>query len=303
MKRLLAGLIVTLGACGGTTTTEAPRPSAALREESCAGCHPAEAAEWRGSMHRASFTSPDFQRSYRAEPRDYCASCHAPLPDVTAGIGCTSCHAATQQHATAQAHATTRACGSCHDFDVPGTRTALQTTEREHRASAFAATTCDGCHMPRAGTRRDHRFAVSRDRDVLARAIRVHDARVERDEIVVAVASQGVGHRFPTGDLYRRVTVTVTAYAGDALVGGGTFYLQRDVDEHRESLVARRPERPDTDTRLDDTPRDLRIACVRPPGRVHVTVEYERGLGGAGNELEAFERLDLFDADVAIATR
>jgi hypothetical protein len=304
VKRGLAIALVVAAACGGSRASVEPRPAPPLlSESSCASCHAQAADDWRGSMHHASFTSGDFQRSYAEEPRDYCVDCHAPLPDRTAGIGCTACHAADQRHASRapdRAHATTKECRSCHDFDVPGAPTMLQGTEREHRASAFAERSCESCHMQRGG---GHRFDVTRNRDFLARAIRVSDAQLDaaHGALVVRVASHGVGHRFPTGDLFRRLTVVVAAYdRADALRCAQTFYLRRDVDDHRSQLRAKQPETDEHDTRLDDAPRELRVACAARPARVHVSVTYERGAGGIGDDLDAFATLELFDEDVAL---
>lgn len=282
-------------ACTRATSDKPPATSSSpLAEATCAGCHAAQADEWRGSMHHASFTSADFQRSYHEEPRDYCVSCHAPLDDKTAGIGCTACHATDAKHASKTAertHATTKACKSCHDFDIPGARTVLQATEREHRESAFAERSCESCHM-----KTGHRFDVTRNRDFLAKAIRVEDARIDASQLVVRVASHGVGHRFPTGDLFRRLTVVVAGYgSGDALVCADTFHFGRSLDEHRS-----REESSEGDTRLGREPRDLRVACTKELSRVHVTVTYERGSAGRGEELDTFATLDLIDRDIPL---
>lgn len=307
LRVVLTTLLVVAACTRRTEPTAAPSPgvstsSATLAESTCASCHAAAAEEWRGSMHHTSFTSADFQRSWREEPRAYCVACHAPLADPTAGIGCTACHRADERHASPtpeRAAATTKACASCHDFDVPGTPTMLQGTEREHRRSAYADRSCESCHMARGG----HRFDVTRNRDFLARAIRVEGARLEQNELVVSVASHGVGHRFPTGDLFRRLTVVVAGYTkSDALACAQTFYLRRDVDHHRASLNAKRTddafEDPEVDTRLGDAPRLLRAPCSTRPARVHVNVTYERGVGGIGDDLDTFATLDLVDMDV-----
>jgi hypothetical protein len=255
----------------------------------CEGCHAREAAEWSASLHRASFTSPDFQRSYRSESLPYCIECHAPLPDRTAGIGCISCH--VEPHA-----GRTKPCAACHDFDVPGSRAVLQSTEREHVAGAHAKTACETCHM---GPKRDHRFSLSRD--TLRQSIHVHSASFERDAVRVEIGSSGVGHRFPTGDVYRRLTLTLTAYRADgALVGGETFYANRDWDEHRASIRERRAESFEGDTRLGDVPRTYRFACPTRPARVHLTVTYARGASAEGTFFEAFDSFEIFDEDLAI---
>ena len=310
MVRWFSFLLV--AACARPVAPEArPTPGA---EGSCGTCHADEVADWEGSMHHASFTSEDFQRSYRAEPRAYCVDCHAPVRmpsgarDLGAGIGCTTCHAVADEHLTratgVRARAATKPCAGCHDFDAPGTAAVLQSTAREHAMSRFASVPCASCHMPeRVGGHRDHRFLVSRDPAFLARAIRIEGARIEGSEVVVRVASRGVGHRFPTGDIYRRLTVTLTAYdTDDALVAGETAHFHRDWDAHRAALSSRRPETLE-DLRLENAPREVRAPFARAPARVHVTVDYARGAGGDGEHFEAFETLPIFDADVALEER
>ena len=151
---------------------------------------------------------------------------------------------------------------------------------------------------PRASGQRDHRFDV---RSLLGHAVRVESARLDDGAVIVELSSRGVGHRFPTGDLFRRLTVTLTALTNDgAIVGGETFHLNRDWDEHRASLRGRRAERFDGDTRLSDVPRAFRVAFAQTPARAHVTVEYARGASADGDFFEAFERLEILDADVAL---
>ncbi len=257
-------------------------------------------------MHHASFSSPDFQRSYRAEPRPYCVACHAPLASAADGVGCVACHVVAPGHtaATNRTQATTKGCAGCHDFDVPGSSAILQGTEREHRLSAFASTSCEACHMAAlGGGRRDHRFDVSRNPRVLGNAIRVQYAHWYDGALVVALVSHGVGHRFPTGDIFRRLTVTVTAYdATGGLTAADTFHLHRDWDGHRGSVSAKRAESLEDDTRLTDAPRELRVRADREPARVHVTVEYERGAGADGELFDAFDTLEILDTDVVLTS-
>jgi hypothetical protein len=145
----------------------------------------------------------------------------------------------------------------------------------------------------------EHGFAVSRDPAFLGRSLLVSNARIEGHGIVVTLSARGVGHRFPTGDIYRRLTVTLTAYDDHgALVAGDTFNLGRDWDAHRASMTSRLPETVGNDSRLTEAPRDFRIACETAPARVHLTVEYERGMGAQGVFFEAFERSEILDADL-----
>jgi hypothetical protein len=85
----------------------------AERNRQCEGCHADVAADWRASLHRASWTEPAFQRAYDREPLAFCRGCHAPeaplassgalegtpsppaSPSVEVGqlgVGCVTCH-------------------------------------------------------------------------------------------------------------------------------------------------------------------------------------------------------------------
>jgi hypothetical protein len=172
-----------VGACarGGPAPDLRAPAMRGLASPSCGGCHEAERTAWDVSMHHASFSSEDFQSSYREEPSTFCVDCHAPLGrklgTATAyahGIGCESCHPASSEHAKGPVavRATTSPCAPCHEFESERARTFLQSTEHEHRASRYRDTSCIDCHMARsdAGTR-DHRFDVSRNPGVLSRAL------------------------------------------------------------------------------------------------------------------------------------
>lgn len=259
-------------------------------------------------MHHLSFTSPDFQRSYRAEPRAFCVACHAPRfeadgrRDGDTGVGCNECHAVPARHleggaSSRAARTETRSCAPCHDFLVPGTHANLQTTVREHAESPFAATPCRECHLrPRlSGRGHDHAFEVGRNPALLANAIAVDAAYAERGDAVVVLRTRGVGHRFPTGDIFRRVTVTLAATdASGALVGASETHLHRDWEEHRRSMKTGTPERPH-DSRMTSAAQSFRAECTRPPARVRVTVTYARGMTADGNRFESFEETDIVD--------
>jgi hypothetical protein len=120
-------------------------------------------------------------------------------------------------------------CASCHQFNFPAERTAggplfdthapMQDTFGEWQRSSHAAegTQCQGCHMPwrtaADGARyRSHAFAGARDPALLASAARVEaSATVEAQDIIVRVrvVPTGVGHAFPSGDLFRRLELSV----------------------------------------------------------------------------------------------
>src|SRR6185369_6639584 len=65
----------------------------------CEGCHVEIAAEWRQSLHHASFSDADFQRALAQDPDPFCSGCHAPESDghtiparADLGVACITCH-------------------------------------------------------------------------------------------------------------------------------------------------------------------------------------------------------------------
>ncbi|MBX3213635.1 MAG: hypothetical protein KF850_16475 [Labilithrix sp.] len=216
--------------------SSAARP-AALSDEACIACHADAARTWQGSMHHASASNSAYETAVYAEPLAFCRRCHAPHGDPSretgeaarqAGITCTTCHlrpgdartvlASPRAGPSSAPHGVERSaalgqavCARCHEFDFPDARgERMQKTATEHRASAYAAVSCASCHMPAAGGHRSHAFAASRDASALARAVSV-DAGRDGDQLRFVLEPRGVGHAFPTGDLFRRLTLTVVS--------------------------------------------------------------------------------------------
>jgi hypothetical protein len=238
------------------------RGDRAQRDRACERCHEDVAREQRASLHRASFEDGSFQHGYAIEPTSFCRSCHAPEghpddePDAFArshGVSCVTCHLpegsdvvlAAPAGADGRArpgppHAIervasfgTRACAACHEFAFPGAthlgaQGLMQATMREHLAAA-PAQTCSECHMPRTESgRRAHGFAASRDPPMLARALAVRAERTDEGASFLLTA-RGVGHAFPTGDLFRRLVLRVRTPRGRVeRPFGRTFRSARD---------------------------------------------------------------------------
>jgi hypothetical protein len=210
-------------------------------EADCAACHADIADEWSRSRHHQSFTNIDFQRSYAREPAPFCRECHAPeharLPASAAdelGVGCLACHGDGTAIVTGLARTTgdpphilrrdpafaTATCARCHEFDFPARSgrppgTMMQTTMREHRASAHADRSCADCHMPRSDSDHPrHDFAATRDPAAMRRALLV-SARRDGHDLQLDLRTPDVGHAFPTGDLFRRLAVHAVLLAPD----------------------------------------------------------------------------------------
>lgn len=270
MKRRFASLALALFACGTEDAAEHdPHAEAAPtvvetwvpEEHECGQCHDEVAEQWARSRHHAAFTNPDFARSYAREPLDFCRDCHAPaLPRMPAdqaeqlaehlGVGCIDCHfdgqtllasgsptqISTAPHALRYtADLATQSCARCHEFDFPEQSwrhgTMMQTTMREHRASAHADRSCADCHMPNE----DHEFGSTRNPEALRRALSIA-ARREGDALVLTLTPVGVGHAFPTGDLFRRLELhaELVSREGETLAST-TRYLARHFAARRHA--------------------------------------------------------------------
>lgn len=230
-----------------STTTAMPRPAPQLRQGDalarnvdCVACHDDIAGEWDASLHREAYTVREFQRALQREPMPFCRGCHAPEADArrpepalaAIGVACVTCHlpdgdavlsarpadaplAAPHPVLRDPAFAGPAACAGCHEFTFPDRRPVpefMQTTIREHAASPHADRTCADCHMPRAADgHRTHAFAASRDEAWMRSVLAVRAARpaADRVELTLDLADEHVGHAYPTGDLLRRLTITI----------------------------------------------------------------------------------------------
>lgn len=242
--------------------------------EACASCHQEIAAEWRSSMHHQAWIDPVFQQAYAIETQAFCRGCHAPEADAASepdenakavGVACTTCHvqgdrvvgprsvalgASIEGSAAASPHAvfgdarlaTRDACGSCHQFDFPGEKVTMQDTMREHARSSFASVECQACHMPltapKDGARahRSHAFAVMKNPAMIRKAATLTARRSGPRGVEITIAATGVGHSFPTGDMFRRLEVRAEAVdaSGKVIARADPVHLGRTfTDEPR----------------------------------------------------------------------
>lgn len=293
-----------------------PRPApqqrggdATGRNDECVACHADIAAEWEGSLHREAYTSREFQHALRREPLPFCRGCHAPEADprrpepalAAIGVACVTCHvpsgdavlsARAPDAPLVAPHPVLRdaafggpgACAGCHEFTFPDRRPVpefMQTTIREHAASPAKDRSCADCHMPRvADGHRTHAFAASRDEDWMRSVVdvRVHRPAADRVELTLDLHEDQVGHAFPTGDLLRRIAITV-----DVARPGPRRPQRRYLARHWRTTAAGpglpvRSEASDDRLAVGEEPRTLVFAldaaeAVRP---VRWRVDYER---------------------------
>ena len=218
---------------------------AVAENQTCERCHPDITTEWRASLHRRAWEDPIFTAGYTIESLPFCHKCHAPEADPAStpgepfqrvGIGCVTCHVPSagilSSHASPRSphpvlqdprFATASACEGCHQFEFPAPqREPMQSTINEHRASRYASTPCQGCHMPSVrGTNgkphRSHAWSVVGNTALLRSAVQVQAQRDGDDTVVVRISTARVGHDVPTGDIFRRLEVRGVATGTDVI--------------------------------------------------------------------------------------
>lgn len=234
--------------------------AASALNATCTACHREIASEWASSFHAQAERDPAYRRAFQIEPLPFCQGCHAPETDANApvpeaastiGVGCVTCHvvgddllAAAKPNAGASApHALTRsaafaseaACANCHQFAFPGRAWAadlMQGTLREHAESTARAAPCASCHMARVGagehSHLSHAFPGGHDRDLVKSALHVEARRCAEQRVCFVLSPRRLGHAFPTGDLFRRLELSVEAVGSDQqVVSSSHRYLSR----------------------------------------------------------------------------
>lgn len=214
-----------------------------LASADCQSCHTTVYRNWNASRHRVALTNELYRESHEREPSPWCVNCHAPLRATGTekqpyrgeeGVSCLVCHARAGEILASSppivkagarpAHSyrivpefkDERFCENCHDFNFPTADTALtdgkafrytdqpmQSTVAEYRASSyFGKVTCSGCHLF-AGSDQSHAFPGGHAIDRLKKDLRVEIERTGSAQITVKIYAHGIGHAFPTGDLFR----------------------------------------------------------------------------------------------------
>ncbi len=248
-----------------------PAPLRSLSAEFCRSCHEAQFQQWQRSRHAVAATNALFRASFHQDPMDWCISCHAPLPEqlaelkkargiaagrsaiVDEGVNCAVCHLRegailSSRPATAAAQrahpirvtaelASSAFCGRCHQVNWPlsihpfrDSVLPMQDTLAESQ-NVRPLRSCQSCHMP-AGS---HRFPGGHDvgwlRETLSAKVWVESGGL----LHVRVRARGIGHRFPTGDPFRRLQADVCAEPDCAeplaILSFGKFF--RDKNDHQ----------------------------------------------------------------------
>lgn len=213
----------------------------------CQACHEIPFKNWNASRHKVALTNELYKESHAREPSPWCVNCHAPLRlsgteknpyRGEEGVSCLVCHARGGAILTGALPAAKpgkgfshryridpqfkdeRLCENCHDFNFPTaasamsegkdfhyTDQAMQSTTEEYRQSAFyGKVTCQGCHVF-PGTKESHSFPGGHAIDRLRKDLRLEVVRSDAEHVTVRIFAQGIGHAFPTGDLFRTLRI------------------------------------------------------------------------------------------------
>ncbi|MDP1829487.1 MAG: hypothetical protein Q8L48_39840 [Archangium sp.] len=198
-------------------------PLSLLLAADCAACHEREAAALSGSRHAQARRLPVFEHSFAEAKSRWCLSCHRPEGEGD-GLTCLTCHAvaaspgavwsAAASDAGQGAHPVhvdrdvTRVCARCHEFAAPrpGTLSAvvsskepLQATVTEQRL-AMPGASCVTCHEP-------HHARGGHEGETLRQGVAVTARDAGDGGVAFTVTVGRTGHRFPTGDPFRRLVV------------------------------------------------------------------------------------------------
>jgi hypothetical protein len=130
------------------------------------------------------------------------------------------------------------------------------------------------------GAHHDHRFAASRDEALVRSAIVVEQLPFEGGALELRLRAGAVGHAFPTGDMLRRLalTVDVTDAAGVVVAREERFFA-------RHFSMTRAPNKPprkvlSKDDRVGAAPGDIAyryvVRTAPPGGHLRYTLLYER---------------------------
>lgn len=162
------------------------------------------------------------------------------------GISCITCHvrdglmltarpptlqgaAPAHDYRVATEFGDERLCANCHQFNFPTIATAaagmrpvysdlpMQNTVEEWRESGFyGKVSCVGCHVA-AGSEDSHRFPGGHALPDLAENLFVSADYIDANNLRLTVSMLGVGHAFPTGDLFRALRVQIATADGAPL--------------------------------------------------------------------------------------
>ncbi len=232
----------------GRTSLDTKSNRQDLNSKTCKSCHANEHEDWSLSRHKVSWTNPIFGEGFAVEKLITCIHCHAPLKEqakqiypnlneikiytdslVDEGVNCAVCHLRENKILTSKkdldnsAHefiykpeiSKSEFCANCHEFEFHFMRKnklvymkeKMQSTYSEwlnYKTKSTNPKTCQGCHMPEG----KHIFPGAHSRQNLKDSISLNIENLNLGYKFI-LKTKEVGHDFPTGDLFRNITLEV----------------------------------------------------------------------------------------------
>ncbi|RHX78302.1 multiheme c-type cytochrome [Leptospira yasudae] len=233
---LFADRIPDLGFSQGMFSLDLKSDPEFLSANSCGNCHLKEYEEWEESRHHLAYTNKIFQDGLSVENKSECKNCHGPIDSKREeGVNCSVCHLRENSILTGNKSpdssfhsfrkldiiSTSEFCANCHQFNFLKTKNEnsvltqdpMQNTYQEwleYSSGNLNAISCQGCHMPEG----KHTFRGAHDLEYLKSAIKVEASRV-KNQVLLSISTQNIGHQFPTGDLFRFATLEVRRKGSD----------------------------------------------------------------------------------------
>ncbi|MEM7181735.1 MAG: multiheme c-type cytochrome [Spirochaetota bacterium] len=238
---------------------------------SCQTCHKQVYKNWYNSRHRVSFSNKLYKEAHSREPMQWCLNCHAPLlsqkqerVQAEDGISCIVCHVRdkkvlvpalpekkqgtyTHTYKVVPEFKQAEFCANCHQFNFPTassgmhtnpiifTDVSMQNTFKEWQSSSYyKKSNCQTCHL-KPYSQESHTFPGGHHREKVSAAIQLYAERVNDYAVSIQVTSLGIGHNFPTGDLFR--TLRIIFRSQDSLVE--ELILRRTFENIEEDLLTK----------------------------------------------------------------
>ncbi|MCG9875945.1 MAG: cytochrome c family protein [Leptospiraceae bacterium] len=212
----------------------------------CISCHKTIHKNWKSSQHAHAYTNVLFQHGLEREPRVWCLNCHAPLHTISQelvdlphkidigelakeGVNCAVCHVRNgkiygkKENLNLIEHKVYKdsklmskeLCTSCHNFNFPRTHAPL-TTYNENAMQAtgdeftfsfmhIQGKSCQSCHLAKS-----HILGGASNRDFLKENLKfeiVSSIVNSKHFVKFKISFDKIGHNFPTGDLFRALTL------------------------------------------------------------------------------------------------
>ncbi|TGK61870.1 hypothetical protein EHQ27_15560 [Leptospira wolffii] len=252
-----------------------PRTGKLLKTaKDCGTCHKTVYQNWSASRHKEAHTNQIYRHSFSLEPIQWCENCHVPLRNGkelylnAEGISCNVCHVRSgkiivsrtpdashnilfHEYSQVKDFGSAKLCESCHQFNFPNAKSLsspkkeivysdlnMQGTFEEWSSSGISQESdCIDCHVS-PGTERSHSFQGGHSISELKKSFEIQVEYVGPKTIAIRVVSLGIGHAFPTGDLFRTLRLKVYSDSGKFREEFLLRKLYRNKLPHEKNIMA-----------------------------------------------------------------